>query len=102
MTGIQKDVNQKEAKQNVRATRKNRGYTCCGWIPLSSITSVFCVFYGFVRASCRLQPCLLNAAEQEAHMVGGVEQHHAPGAFVIFQHIDAGVILFDLPEMFHA
>ena len=31
-----------------------------------------------------LQSGLLNAAEEEAHVVGGVEEHGAPHAFIAF------------------
>ena len=49
-----------------------------------------------------LQACLLDAAEEEAHMISGVEQNSAPHAFVVLKYIDAGVVLLDLPKMFHA
>ena len=48
-----------------------------------------------------LQTSLLDAAEEEAHMIGGVEQNSAPHAFVALQHVDAGVILLNLPKMLH-
>ena len=34
-------------------------------------------------------------------MIGGIQQHYAPNAFVIFQYINAGVILLNLPEVRH-
>ena len=34
-------------------------------------------------------------------MIGGVQQHYAPNTFVIFKHINAGVILLNLPEVRH-
>ena len=34
-------------------------------------------------------------------MIGGVQQHYAPNTFVILQHINAGVILLNLPEVRH-
>ena len=34
-------------------------------------------------------------------MIGGVQQHYAPNTFVIFQNINAGVILLNLPEVRH-
>ena len=49
-----------------------------------------------------LQTSLFDAAEEEAHVIGGVQQDGAPHALIAFQHIDTGVVLLNLPKMLHA
>ena len=34
-------------------------------------------------------------------MVGVVQKHQTPHAVCVFQHVDAGVVLFDVPEAVH-
>lgn len=44
---------------------------------------------------------MLDAADEIAEMDGGIHEDEAPRAFVVFDDVDAGVVLFDLPEMGH-
>ena len=60
-----------------------------------------CTFLQSSLLSYILQSFLFNAADQVSQVGGAVQGDQAPGAFVAFQHINAGVVLLDLPEVAH-